>query len=167
MTKVLTHILNPKKYNHYEKVFVFLLACISFFSATAQFVAKMEVKEPIKGLCNPQDVYVVFPMNKNQKEAVCPVSNKEIMSRLDTAVTYLKDSVGYEDKGMLNLIINCKGEVVKCEMDNKTKNPTLDAQIVAVFNSLGKWKPAKMNGDAINTSRLWSFTITKGKIIIE
>ena len=44
--------------------------------ASAQFVAKMEVKEPIPGLCNDQEVYAIFPSFKGHEEAVCPLKNK-------------------------------------------------------------------------------------------
>ena len=93
--------------------------------ASAQFVAKMQLKEPIKGLCS-NDVYTLLPSFKGQKEPICPVSVEDITKRLNQEVTYLKDSSNYEDKGMVDIIINCKGEVVKCEIDNKTRNPILD-----------------------------------------
>jgi hypothetical protein len=68
---------------------------------------------------------------------------------------------------MIGLIINCKGEVVKCEMDNKTKNVELDKQIVAIFNSLGEWKPGTLNRGKVDSSRLFSFKIKKGVIYWE
>jgi hypothetical protein len=68
---------------------------------------------------------------------------------------------------MVNIIINCEGEVVKCEIDNKTKYPEPDNQIVAVFNSPGKWKPGKLNGKNVDSSRLWSFDIVNGKITVQ
>jgi hypothetical protein len=49
-------------------------------------------------------------------------------------------------------------------MDNTTKSKELNDQIVAVFNSLGNWKPAKLNGRKVDSSQLWSFQIVKGKI---
>ena len=147
-----------------KKIFVLLSSTLCFFIGSAQFVAKMEIKEPIAGLCSAKDVYVMFPGFKGQTEAECPVKNDEILRRLDSAVTFLKDNPAYEDKGMLNLIINCQGKVVQCMMDNKTKSPQLDEQIVVVFNSLGDWKPGKLNKKTVDTSKLWSFKIEKGKI---
>ena len=127
----------------------------------------MQIKEHIPGICDEKNVYVIFSMFKGQEEAKCPVSNNEITGRLNTEVTYLKDSSNFTDKGMVNLIINCKGELVKCEMDNKTKSADLDKQIVAVFNTLGKWKAGKINGEKVDVSRLWSFEIKNGVISIE
>jgi len=150
-----------------KKVISILILMPLYLTSLAQFAARMEIKEPIKGICDIKNVYVPFPMFKGQEEAKCPASKKEITKRLTDEVTFLKDSSGYQDKGMVNIIINCKGEVVKCEMDNKTKSAELDKQIVAVFNSLGQWKPGKINGDKVDTSRLWSFEIKDGNISID
>jgi hypothetical protein len=150
-----------------KKIISILILTSFYLTTNAQFAARMEVKEPIKGVCDNKNIYVVFPMFKGQEEARCPLSKKEITKRLNAEVTFLKDSSTYADKGMVNIIINCKGEVVRCEMDNKTKNPELDKEIVAVFNSLGDWKPGKINGDKVDTSKLWSFEIKDGNISIE
>jgi hypothetical protein len=149
------------------KKIIFILSLVVFhFVSSGQFAARMQVKNPIEGVCDNQNVYVIFPSFKGQEEAKCPASKKEITQRLNAEVSFLKDSTGYNDKGMVNVIINCKGEVVQCEIDNKTRHPELDKQIVAVFNSLGNWKPGKVNGDKVDTSRLWSFEIKNGVITI-
>jgi hypothetical protein len=140
-----------------------------FFAMTtlnAQFVAKVEVKEHIQGICNEKEVYTLFPAFGDQKEAPCPVGDSEIVRRLDSAVTFLKDNPTHNDKGMVAVWISCKGQVVKCEMDNKTKDATLDSQIVAVFNTLGKWGAGLLNGKPVDSLRLYSFEIKNGKISI-
>jgi len=131
-------------------------------AASAQFVAKMEIKEPIDGLCHANDVYAIFPMFEGQSEAVCPVSINELLSRLNKDVQFVKDNPRHNDKGMIGLVVNCKGDVVKVKMDRKTKDPELDRQIEAVFASLGGWKPGKINGNEVDTSKLFSFRIKKG-----
>ncbi|MBL7856354.1 MAG: hypothetical protein JNM57_01600 [Cyclobacteriaceae bacterium] len=133
----------------------------------AQFVAKLELKESIAGICNDKEVYAMFPTMKGQEEAVCPVSKTVILERLNSEVQFLMDNPRYDDKGMIGIIINCKGEVVQCKMDNKTKSPELDKQIEAVFNTLGEWKPGKLNRKEVDTSRLFSFKIKNGKIVFE
>jgi hypothetical protein len=138
-----------------------------YFTSSAQFVARMEVKEPIPGLCNDQEVYAMLPSFKGQKEAVAPVSEKGILERLNSEVQFLKDHPDHADKGMIGLVINCKGKVVQCKMDNKTKDPDLDKQIEAVFNSLGEWKAGKLNNKNVDTSRLFSFKIENGKIAFD
>jgi hypothetical protein len=150
-----------------KKTFILPALLLAFTAGFSQFAAKMEVKEPIPGLCNDKEVYVIFPMFKGQEEAKCPLTDKEVTNRLKEEVVFLKDSSGFTGKGMVNIIINCKGEVVKCEIDTKTGNAELDKQIVAVFNSLGQWKPGKLNGKKVDTARLWSFEINKGEIILE
>ena len=136
-------------------------------TVSAQFVAKMEVKEDIPGICDKNEVYALFPSFKEQEEAVCPMTKEDILRKLNSVVTFLKDNPKYKDKGMIGLIINCKGEVVKCKMDNKTKTPELDQQIEAVFNSLGSWKAGKLNGKEVDTTRLFSFKIKNGKLTFD
>ena len=102
-----------------------------YFACSAQFVATMELKEPIPGLCNSRKVYALFPSFKGQEEAVCPVSKEVISQRLNSEIKFLQDNRDYNDKGMIGLVINCEGEVVQCKMDNKTRSPELDKQIEA------------------------------------
>jgi len=147
-----------------KKIFILLLlACGT--AASAQFVAKMEVKEPIPGICDDKEVYALFPMFEGQVEAVAPVTKDELLKKLNE-ISYLKDNPKTKTKGMVSLVINCKGKVVQCEMDgnNKTSSEALDKQIVAVFNSLGEWKPGKLNGKEVDSSRLFSFKVKGGKI---
>ena len=146
-----------------KNLFLILLLALTTIQASAQFVAKLELKEPIEGICDMDEVYALFPTFKGQKEAVCPLTKEQILERLNSEVTFLKDNPKYKDKGMINIIINCKGEVVKCKIDNKTKSPELDKQIEAVFNSLGEWKPGKLDGKEVDSSQLFSFRIKKGK----
>ncbi len=133
-------------------------------SVSAQFVAKMEVKKDIPGICNKDEVYALFPSFKGQDKAVCPISEEELLKRLNSEVPFLKDNPKFKGKGMIGLIINCKGELIQCKMDNKTGNKELDKQIEAVFSSLGEWKAGKLDGKNVDSSVLYSFTIKKGKI---
>ena len=141
----------------------FILLSI-YLTTSAQFVAIMEVKEPIPGLCNDKEVYALLPSFKGQEEAICPLTKEKILERLNNEVPFLKDNPKYDDKGMIGLVINCKGIVVQCKMDNKTKSSELDKQIEAVFNSLGEWKSGKLNRKDVDTSRLFSFKIKNGLI---
>jgi hypothetical protein len=146
-----------------KKLILAFITTTIYFVSSAQFVATMEVKEPIQGVCNAKGVYVLFPGFKGQEEAVCPLSKEDILKKLDAEVNYLQDKPDYNDKGMIGLIINCKGELVQCKMDNKTKDPVLDAQIETVFKSLGEWKAGKLKRRAVDTSKLFSFKIVNGK----
>jgi hypothetical protein len=133
----------------------------------SSMVARMEVKEPIKGVCDNDNVIAILPFPGNgQVKAQAPKTNAEITQELNLTVNFLKDKPDYEDKGMVNLIVNCKGELVQCYMGNKTKSPELDNQIVAVFAELQTWTAGKINNNSVDTSVLYSFTISKGKIIL-
>jgi hypothetical protein len=128
-------------------------------------VAKMEVKEPIKGVCDNSNVIAILPFPGNgQVKAKAPKSDEEITIELNSKVNFLKDKPDYEDKGMVSLIVNCKGELVKCEIDNKTKSPELDSQIVAVFAEMKIWTAGKLNNNSVDTVVLYSFTVKNGKI---
>lgn len=148
------------------KRFIFALLIVAVSSPLyAQFVATMKIEEPIEGICNEEKVYVMFPMlSTDQKEAECPLPKEEITNRINDEVSYLKEHPKFKGEGIVRLIINCKGEVVECVMDNKTKSTELDQQIVAVFNTLGDWKAGTLNGKKVDTARLFSFKIKRGKL---
>lgn len=145
-----------------KKKLLIILTSLIGLTASAQFVAKMQVKEDIPGICDKNEVYALFPSIKGQVEAVCPVTKDSILIRLNSEIPFIKNNPNYNDKGMIGLIINCKGEVVNCKMDNETQSPELDKQIEAVFNSLGTWKAGKLKKKEVDSSRLFSFKIENG-----
>jgi len=76
-------------------------------SSMNDFVARMEVKEPIEGVCDNANVIAVLPFPGNtQIEAKPAKSESEIAKELNEKVVFLKDKPTYEDKGMVRLIIN-------------------------------------------------------------
>lgn len=136
-------------------------------SSTRNVIARMEVKEPIEGVCDNANVIVIIPfLSTGQVEAKAPKTDAELSVQLNSQVTFLKDKPDYEDKGMVSLIVNCKGELVRCQIDNKTKSPELDSQIIAVFAEMKKWTPGKVNNVSVDTAILYSFTIKNGKITV-
>lgn len=127
----------------------------------------MEVKEPIDGVCDNENVIVIMPfLSKGQVEAKAPKTDAELAQQLNSQVTFLKDKPDYEDKGMVQMIVNCEGEMVRCQIDNKTKSPELDSQIVAVFAEMKIWTPGKVNKAPVDSAILYSFTIKNGKITV-
>lgn len=129
------------------------------------FVARMQVDEPIDGVCDNSNVLAILPLDNNgQVEAQPPKTEEELTKDLNSKVSFLKDKPDYEDEGMVSLIINCKGEMVRCEIDNETKSPELDSQIVAVFSELKKWTAGKLHDKSVDTIVLYSFKIKNGKI---
>lgn len=140
---------------------------LASLAAPAQFVATMEVKEPIPGICDEKAVYAIFPGMADQEKALCPVTEAQIAERINAESAFLKENPKYKDKGMMGVVVNCKGEAVRVQMDNTTKSPELDKQIEAVFSALGAWKPAKLNGKEVDSSELFRFTIKGGKLTFE
>lgn len=142
-------------------------SCRSSQSGLSTMVARMQVDEPIEGVCDNANIIAILPFpGSNQVAAIPSKTEEEIAADLNATVDFLKDNPNYEDKGMVGLIVNCKGELVRCQIDNKTKSPELDSQIVAVFATLKKWTPGSVNNKSVDTSVLYSFTIEGGKITL-
>ncbi len=144
-------------------ILVLIASVFIGYTASAQFVARMQVKEDIPGICDKNEVYALMSFIEGQEEAVCPLSKDEILKRLNAEVKFLKDNPEYEDKGMINLLVNCEGKLVRCKMDNKTQSTELDKQIEEVFSSLGEWEAGKLNDVDVDSSILFSFVIKNGK----
>jgi len=130
-------------------------------------VAIMEVKEPIEGVCNNEYVLAILPLPGNgQIKAIAPKSKEEISIELNQKVDFLKSNTDIEDKGMVSIIVNCKGEMVQCEMSNKTSSKELDNEVVSVFKELKIWQPGSINKKNVDTVVMYSFTVSKGKITL-
>lgn len=129
-------------------------------SSMNNMVARMEVKEPIKGVCDNANVIAILPFPGNgQVKAQASKTKEEITAELNAKVSFLTDKPDYEDKGVVGLIVNCKGELVQYWMSNKSQSEALDAQIVAVFAELKKWTPGKVKNVSVDTTLLYGFTI--------
>ncbi|MEO1514233.1 MAG: hypothetical protein AAFV95_04450 [Bacteroidota bacterium] len=137
-------------------------------SSMSNLVATLQIDEPIEGLCDPSNVIAILPIPGNgQVEAKAPLSEEEIAKQVNASAPFLQANPNYKDKGMIGLIVNCKGKLVKCEMDNKTKSPELDQQIVDVFSKLENWEAGSLAGKPIDTSVLYSFQIKNGTFSFE
>ena len=154
-------------YSMKKNLLIVVLIQFSFFSYSQQMLARAEIKDPIDGICDIKNVYVLFAMlDKAQVEAACSIPDSAIQNRLNAEVEFIKDKPKHKDKGMVSIIINCKGEVVECKIDNKSKSPVLDEQVLKVFKTLTSWKAAKLNDKEVDSLRLWSYELKNGKIIL-
>ena len=151
-----------------KQMVLVLACCVITSTVSAQFVARMQVDEPIEGICDEKEVYALFPMLNGQIEAEPSISMDEITAKLNE-LTFLKENPKYKDKGMLNVIINCKGEVVQCKMDGngKIKSKVLNDGIINVFRSQIELTAGKLNGQAVDSILLYSFKIKKGQLTFE
>lgn len=128
-------------------------------------IAIMQVDEPIPGVCDNSKVIVILPLPGNgQISAQAPLTDEELTKKLNEEVDFLKGKTDYNDKGMVGLIVNCEGKMVRCQIDNKTQNPELDLQIVDIFSKMVDWKAGTLNGKPVDTVVLYSFEIKNGTI---
>ncbi len=140
-----------------------ILFVLTYFSVSAQIVATLKLDKPVEGICHHDSIFALLPMMEGQTVAVSPVSKDELLSKLNE-LTFLKNNPKHKGKGNIFLIINCKGEVVQYEVNGKTKSEELNAQIIALMKSLGKWKPGVLYGKNVDSAVIYSFKIKKGII---
>ncbi len=143
-----------------------LLFVFISFNASAQLIATVELDKPVEGACNTKEIYALLPMMEGQTEAVSPISKDELLSKLNE-LTFLKNNPKHKGKGNIFLIINCKGEVVQYEVNGKTKSEELNAQIIDLLKSLGKWKPGTLYGKNVDSAIVYSVKIKKGVLYWE
>src|SRR5262245_21573032 len=138
-------VKNSKHLNTMKRFVILLALLVCSTLSYSQLVARVEMKENLEGICDNKNVYTLFPMFGDQVEAVCSVPDTAIQASLNEIV-FLKDKPKHKDKGMVSIFINCKGQVAKCAIDNKSSSPELDEQILAVFKTLTTFKAGKLNG---------------------
>jgi hypothetical protein len=136
-------------------------------TSLGNMIATMQVDEPIPGVCDNSKVIAILPIEGNgQTKAEAPMTDEELTEQLNSQVAFLKENPDYNDEGMVNLIINCEGKMVQCKIDNKTKSPELDQQIVDVFSKMIEWKVGTVSGKPVDTVVLYSFKIKNGVVSI-
>ena len=140
---------------------IFLFNCLS-----AQLVAIMEVKEPIPGACDTKAIYALVSGFKDQVEPISPLTKDTIQARLTKKVDFVKQNPKFKGELMINCVINCSGDLIQCTVDNKSGNDELDSQVLAIFKTLTKWIPGKLNGKNVDSTELYSISVKKGVIKI-
>jgi hypothetical protein len=145
-----------------KKIIVSIFGTFLLHILPAQMVATMEVKGPLPGACDSTKVYALVPSFGGQVEPVCPLKKDELLSRLQNEVAFLRENPKFKGKLMVNCIINCKGEMIRCEIDTKSGYPDLDSQVLKIFQSLTTWKAGTLNGNAVDCVMLYSIEIKKG-----
>ena len=142
---------------------------VSYFTANAQFIATMEVKEPIEGVCNQNGVYVILPFgNKKQTKAKSLLSDEEMEKRFNT-IEYWKSHPEFEKEITFNLVINCKGELVRQSFnnnENKTKDEALNEKLLEIVASFKEWKPATIKKKKVDSSLFLTIKIKNGKVTL-
>jgi hypothetical protein len=148
-----------------KKSILLFLIVIASNKLSAQFVATMEVKEPIEGACNTENIYALFPMLDGQQAPVCPMTNEEILRKLNAEVAFLKNHPKFKASLTVQTIISCEDQLVKCSLDTKPDHEELSQQLIRVFSNLGEWKAGRLNGEKVDCVDLWSIEIKKGAVV--
>ncbi|MES2628123.1 MAG: hypothetical protein V4616_04055 [Bacteroidota bacterium] len=148
------------------KALLFISVLFSGFTAHAQVVSKMEISEPVQGLCNNKEVYALVSSAGNQQSAVSPMKPEDISSKLNSTLLFIKEHPKHTDKGSVNVLINCEGKVVRVTMEQKTSSPDLDQQIIAFFSGMGDWQPGMYNSNKVDSYKVYTFTIRNGKFLL-
>ena len=136
-----------------------LIICICLFIGTSA-LAQNNATSTNARLCDANNVHHL--VYKGQQEALSPLSNDAILSKLNSELAYLKSHSNFNGTGTIKLVINCRGEFVKAKMISKTKSDVLNSQIEKVFSSLGTWKAGILDGNPVDSKRLFSFRIKDG-----
>lgn len=149
-----------------KKIILITLISLVTLGASAQLEARVEMTENIEGVCDLQNVYALFPMFGDQVEAVCPITKEELLKRI-SELQFIKDNPKFKYKGSINVIINCKGEVVDCKIEKDSKNPEFNKQISELISSLGNWEAGKLNKKEVDSSKFLYIKIKKGKVTFD
>jgi hypothetical protein len=148
-----------------KRITLALTLFASLSNIHAQFIATVEMKEPVEGICNNTKVYALFKGFQGQIPPKCALTNEEIQKLLNE-IPFLKANPKFKGKGMAGVYINCKGEAIGWEIDNKSKSQELDKQLLEVFKTLRSWTQGKLNGMSVDTRELISYTIKKGVLTL-
>jgi hypothetical protein len=146
---------------------ILLASLICLVPAYAQFVATVEVKEPVPGICNDKHVYALLNFLDGQKEHTCDTAKTRIEELLNERVTYLKENPKFKLKKYesVSTWVSCEGKLVKVDLDSKS--PQFNEQVIAVFLSLSGWHVGTMGGKSVDSVRLWGIEVKKGRIVLD
>jgi hypothetical protein len=145
------------------KKFLFILILINSIDTYCQEI-KISGYKNLNGICNPEDVearFSLFTYTSRTKFKIKKIEN-ELNSGLKLLTTYLNLS---EDR-MINIVLNCKGDVLKSEIDAIKIDHNIKNEIENTFKMLTIWKKRKYNG-VTDSSILISFKIENGMISLK
>jgi len=162
-----------KSFFNASKIFILVLGISTLAACTSKkpaagshMVARMEVKEPIPGVCDNNNVLALSIMSLMNPEiatdAQCALSEPQMVKKLNEEVAFLKENPEFNGNGMIGIIVSCRGEAVQVSISNKSSSPELDEQILAVFKTFTSWEAGKYQGKPVDSSQLFSYTIKEG-----
>lgn len=137
----------------------------TFSYSQNDFILKIELKEPIVGVCDMNNFYILTNSYQGQKEAKPAQTKAEILDSLKVYTSFLKQNPKYKNQITITMIINCKGEVISCKYSEKKKSTELENSFLKVFNSLTNWEAGQLNGKNVDSEIRFGFEINKGILI--
>ncbi len=136
-------------------------------SGLKNMVARMQVKSPIDGVCDNNNVFVIFPIPGNAQQKALPlISFEEMAIVLNEKLNFLKDNPTYTAKGTVDIVINCNGELVQCQANNKEFDEQLNKQLKELISEFKKWKPATIQNKKVDSFQFISIEIKQGKVVL-
>lgn len=136
------------------------------FHSEAQFVAKVEMKDSISGICNHEEVYALFNQLDGQVEPRCSLNRAQMEVLLNNNLQFLTDNPKFKGKGAIGVYINCNGDPLQWEVSTKSKSSELDTQVLNIFKTFTVWNPGTLNNNAVDARVSFSYTIKKGKLTL-
>ena len=145
-----------------------LLILLGFgFTSKAQLIATVQLKKPVEGICNQNEVYSLYNGFEGQIRPICSLSKEEMKIILNDKIQFLKENPKFKSKGMAGVFINCEGVVVEWHISNKTKSEILDKQILEVFKTFDEWTVGTLYDKPVDASELFSYSIKNGVLTID
>ena len=143
--------------------FIFIL----FSSCLSQMTAKVQLKEPIEGICDNDNIYSLMDFQEGQIEAEPNLSEGQIEKELNNSIKFLDKYPKYKGKGIVSIFINCKGESLKVTSQVlKKRNTELENELIEYFKLITKWKPGTYYKKTVDSDRTYSFKIKKGLLTL-
>jgi tRNA 2-selenouridine synthase SelU len=142
------------------KRFLCFLILINSVNTYCQEI-KISGYEKLDGICNPGNVaarFSIFTYTSSSNKRI-----KKIEKELNSKIKSLKTYSSLSEERMINLVINCKGAVLKSEIDTKKIQPDVKSEIENAFKMLRIWTKRKYNGET-DSSILITFKIENGVI---
>lgn len=142
---------------------VIFFAIISV-NASSQIIATIQLKEPIEGICDNEKIYALYSGFTGQEVPKCSISLEEMQKILNEKLQFLKDNPSYKGNGKVSVFINCEGEPLNWSISISPINETLDKELLEIFGQFTNWTAGRLNNETVDSYKLISLEIKKGKL---
>lgn len=146
----------------------FLIAVFQFINnlSHAQFIATVELKEPIDGMCS-ETMFALFSSLDNQQQAKLNMTDQELIALMNEKIPSLKTNLKFKADAVMAFYINCESEVIKTSSGLKDKTSQLSIEIEKFLAETGSWTAGKYQNENVDCSELIAIKIKKGVIYLD